>query len=77
MLETARIIGFVSAVLLLAAIGAWAKAIWTLLPQRLDGRALLDSKQAKFASELLFFAVGLSAVAAFLAVSAHFVGWVK
>lgn len=69
MLEASRIVACIAAVLLFAAVAAWAKTIWDLLPQRLDGRAMLNSGQAKFASELLLWAVGVCAFAALLAVS--------
>ena len=70
MLEAARILGGFSAVLLVAAIVAWTKLLRGPALQRLDGRPD-NSGQAEIASQLLVLAVGLSGIAAILAV----VGW--
>jgi hypothetical protein len=71
MLEAARVLGVISAVLLVAAIAAWVRLLRGPTLQRLDGRIGPDSGQAQVASQLLMLAAGLSAVAAVLAVA----GW--
>ena len=70
MLEAARVLGVISAVLLVASIAAWVRLLRGPALQRLDGR-VADSAQAQLASQLLMLAAGLSAVAAILAVA----GW--
>lgn len=72
MIEIARILGGSSAVLLLAALAAGASSLRNPLLQRLDGKRAFDSPQAEVASRLLLTAVGLSAVAAILAVWGRF-----
>ena len=71
MLEAARVLGVISAVLLVASIAAWVRLLRDPALQRLDGRVAPDSAQAQLASQLLMLAAGLSAVAAVLAVA----GW--
>jgi hypothetical protein len=61
-----------SAVFLLMAVIAWVKLVRGPLLQRKDGRTELDSAQGEVASELLFWAAGLSSAAAFLAMA----GWI-
>lgn len=70
MLETARILGSFSAVLLLAAVAAWAKLLRGPLLQPIDRRAAWDRGEAGLASKLLVWAAGLSTAAAILAVTA-------
>ncbi len=73
MIETARLLGWLSAALLLAAFAAWMKVPRGAFLQRLGGRPGLNSGRAEGASQLLFLAVGVSAVAAVLAVA----GWIS
>lgn len=72
MVEAANVLGVLSAVLLLMAVVAWTKLIRGPLMQRTDGRTGMDSTQGEFATELLFWAAGLSSAAAFLAIA----GWI-
>ena len=72
MLEVARILGGVSALLLLMSMVAWLKMGRTPLLRRLDGRAEANSAQGQAAAQLLVAAVGLSAAAAMLAT----IGWI-
>ena len=71
MVEAGNVLGVLSAVLLLLAVIAWVKFIRGPLMQRTDGRIGMDSAPGELASELLFWAAGLSGVAALLAVA----GW--
>jgi hypothetical protein len=72
MVEAANLVGVLAAVLLLIAVIAWMKLIRGPLLQRTDGRTGMDSDQRERASELLFWAAGLSGTAALLAVA----GWI-
>jgi hypothetical protein len=72
MVEAANILGVLAAVLLLMAVVAWIKLIRGPLMQRTNGLADMDSAQGELASELLFWAAGLSTAAAFLAIA----GWI-
>jgi len=72
MVEAANILGVLAAVLLLMAVIAWVKLIRGPLMQRTNGVADMDSAQGELASELLFWAAGLSTAAAFLAIA----GWI-
>ena len=72
MVEAANILGVLAAVLLLMAVVAWVKLIRGPLMQRTNGLADMDSAQGELASELLFWAAGLSTAAAFLAIA----GWI-
>ena len=72
MVEAANILGVLAAVLLLMAVVAWVKLIRGPLMQRTSGVADMDSAQGELASELLFWAAGLSTAAAFLAIA----GWI-
>jgi hypothetical protein len=72
MIEAGNLLGVLAAVLLLMAVTAWVKLIRGPLTQRIDGRTGMDRRQGEFASELLFWAAGLSSVAMFLAVA----GWI-
>ena len=71
-IEAANVLGLLAAVLLLMAIVAWIKLIRGPLMQRTDGSTGTDSAQGELASELLFWAAGLSTAAAFLAIA----GWI-
>ena len=70
--EAAKVIGVLAAVLLLMAILAWIKLIRGPLMQRSDGKTQADPAQGELASELLFLAAGLSTAAALLAID----GWI-
>jgi len=72
MVEASDVLGVLAAVLLLGAGMAWVKLVRGPLLQRTDGRTEMDSAQGELASELLFWAAGLSSVAAFLAIA----GWI-
>jgi hypothetical protein len=72
MVEAANILGVFAALLLLMAVIAWVKLIRGPLMQRTNGVADMDSAQGELASELLFWAAGLSTAAAFLAIA----GWI-
>ena len=72
MVEAGNVLGVLAAVLLLMAVIAWVKLIRGPLMQRLDGQTSTDPSPGEFASELLFWAAGLSSAAMFLAV----VGWI-
>jgi hypothetical protein len=74
MVEAANILGVLAATLLLTAVIAWAKLLRGPPPQRADGGTEMESAQGEIASELLFWAVGLSIAAAFLAFAGLIVG---
>ena len=71
-IEAANVLGLLPAVLLLMAVIAWIELIRGPLMQRTDGSTGTDSAQGELASELLFWAAGLSTAAAFLAIA----GWI-
>jgi len=68
MVEAANVLGVLAALLLLMAVISWIKLIQGPLKQRTDGSTGMDSAQGEFAAELLFWAGGLSSVAALLAI---------
>ena len=72
MTEAANILGVLAAVLLLVAVIAWARLLRGPPLRRADGGTEMDSAQGEVASELLFWAAGLSGAAAFLALA----GWI-
>ena len=72
MVEAANVLGALGAVLLLMAVIAWERLLRGPLMQRTDGGTGMDSAHGELASELLFWAAGLSSAAAFLAVA----GWI-
>jgi hypothetical protein len=69
MVDAANVLGVLAAVLLVLAVIAWVGFIRGPLMQRTDGPAGLDSAEGEFASELLFWAAGLSSTAALLAIA--------
>ena len=69
MYEAANILGALSAILLLMALVAWVKLIRGPLMQRTDGHTEMDPAQSEFASELLFWAAGLSCAAIICAIA--------
>jgi hypothetical protein len=72
MTEAANILGVLAAGLLLVAVIAWARLLRGPPLRRADGGTEMDSAQGEAASELLFWAAGLSGAAAFLALA----GWI-
>jgi hypothetical protein len=71
MLETSNMLGWFAAALLFAAIVAWLNLRRSPLLQRLNVRTALKSDRVESASRLLAIALGVSAVAAIVAVA----GW--
>jgi hypothetical protein len=72
MSEAAQILALFSALSLLASVAIWAVLLRGPLLQRLDGRRVSNAGPAALAIQLLMLAVGVSAVAAMLAVA----GWI-
>lgn len=72
MLEVGGIFGIFAALLLVASVVIWAKRLRGPLLQRLSGRRTSNVRATELVSEVLVFALGLSAVAAALAI----VGWI-
>lgn len=72
MIEAARILALLAVVALGAGLFGWVKLFRSPALQRLDGRRKRSFARAETASQLLLVAVGLSAVAAVLAVA----GWI-
>lgn len=72
MIETARLLGSFSAVLLLVAIATAVRSFRNPQLQRLDGKTVFDFPHGETASRLLMSAVALSAVAALLTVWVRF-----
>jgi hypothetical protein len=71
MVEVARVLGSVAAILLILAVMAWVRLLRGPL-KRLDGRTEWDPGQAELASQLLVWAAGSSTAAAIAAIS----GWI-
>lgn len=72
MIEASNILGVLAAVLLLIAIVAWVKLLRGPLLQRTASGIGRDLAAGEFASELLFWAAGVSAAAVFMAIA----GWI-
>lgn len=72
MLETAQFIAVLSAVFLIVAVAAWAKLLLRPVLQPQVGSVAANVGNVEMASQLIVLAVGLSAVAAFLAVTSWF-----
>lgn len=70
--EAARTLAFLSALLMVASFSIWAKWLRGPLLQRLDGDRASNAAPAALAIKLLMLAVGISAVAAVLAIG----GWI-
>jgi hypothetical protein len=70
--EVARTLAFLSALLIVLAFAIWAKWLRGPLLQRLDGTRASNNRPAQLAIQLLMLALGVSAVAAVLAI----VGWI-
>jgi hypothetical protein len=74
MLEAARLLGGISVVLLVVAFATWLNLFSGPILRPIDGRARLSSARIELGSQLLLGAVGLSAVAAVLAVASWIAG---
>ena len=74
MVEAAQIIACFAAVLLAAGLAGWVKMFRDPALRRIDGGLKEQSRLAEFSSQMLMFAVGLSAIAAILAVLGLFAG---
>jgi hypothetical protein len=72
MVEASYILGGLAAGLLVMAVVAWVKLLRGPLLQRTGGGIGRDSAAGEFASQILFWAAGLSSAAAFLAIA----GWI-
>ncbi len=72
MLEVARILASVAVILLTVAIAAWANRLRRPSLRRLNGSAVANGGNLQIAALLLLAAVGLSAVAAVLAIAGWF-----
>ena len=72
MLEVARILASIAVILLIVAIAAWANPLGRSPLRRLDGSAVANGGNLQIAALLLLAAVGLSAVAAILAIAGWF-----
>ena len=72
MLEAARILGWLAAALLIAAIAAWVPLLSGLRLRRLDGGTEPDVARTELASRALILAFVLSALAAVLAIGGWF-----
>ncbi len=69
MLELGQVLGWLSAIVLLMALVAWLKPDWRPQRRRSGGRADSTSAPMEGAPRLLLSAVGISIVAAILAVT--------
>ena len=74
MIETARLLGGVSLIVLVVALAAWVKVIRAPGLRRLDGQIERNHGQAELASRLSLLAVAVSALAAVVAIFSWIVG---
>jgi hypothetical protein len=72
MLEVARIMASIAVILLIVAFAAWANPLGCLPLRRLNGSAVANGGNIQIAALLLLTAVGVSAVAAILAIAGLF-----
>jgi hypothetical protein len=72
MLEVARILASIAAILLIVAFAAWANPLDRLSLRRPNGSAVANGGNIQIAALLLLAAVGVSAVAAILAIARFF-----
>ena len=72
MVEAGNVLGVLAAILLFLAVMSWIGLVRGPLLQRMDGSTGDDPAQIELASELLFWAAGLSSAAALLAIA----GWI-
>ncbi len=70
--EAAQVIGWMAAAALIVAVGAWLNLLLRPAVQRLDGRSPAGVGRVEAASQLIALAVGVSAVAALLAIAGLF-----
>jgi len=73
MLEAAHILASLAIILLVVSIAAWANPLGRPSLRRLNGSAVANGGNLQIAALLLLAAVGLSAVAAILAIAGWFV----
>lgn len=71
--ELARTLGFLAALLMVISFAIWSNWLRGPLLQRLDGRRASNTGPAGFAIKLLLAALGVSALAAVLAIG----GWIS
>jgi hypothetical protein len=74
MIELARLLGGISALLLVAALATWLNLFRGPILRPIDGRARLSMAQTRRGSQYLGVATGVSAVAAVLAVAGFIAG---
>jgi len=72
MLEAGQILASVAVILLIVSIAVWAKPLGHLSLRQLNGRTVANGGNLQSAAPLLLAAVGLSAVAAILAIAGWF-----
>ena len=72
MLEASHILGFFSAFLLVVAVAAWARVLRTPALQRLDDKDGPRTSQTELAAQLMILALGMSALAAAIAIFGWF-----
>ena len=72
MVQFAQLLGAISAVLLLVALGTWLNLFRGPMLRPIDGRVRLSKPQVQLGSKLLVLATGLSAIAAVVAVAGWF-----
>ena len=72
MIEIARLLGGISAILLVAALATWLNLFRGPILRPINGQARLSDAQTQRGSQLLVVAAGVSAIAAVLAVA----GWI-
>lgn len=70
--DAAQVIGWLAAASLIVAVGSWLKLLLQPAVQSLDGGASASVGRVEVASQLIALAVGLSAVAALLAIAGLF-----
>ena len=68
MAELARTLGYLAALLMVISFAIWSNWLRGPLLQRLDGQRASNTAPAGFAIKLLFAALGVSALAAVLAI---------
>lgn len=72
MLESARILASASVIVLIVAVAAWGNLLGRLQSRRLNGGAAAKDGDPEIAARLLLAGVGLSDVAAVLAIAGWF-----
>ena len=69
MYEAANVLGALSGILLLMAFAAWVKLMREPIILQTEGRTGMDPNRGEFASELLFWASGMSTAAVICAIA--------